>query len=333
MVVSASIYGYIIYRDIFSVNTNFEKTEIFVYVPTGTSYTELETIIAPLVKDMERFRTVVRKKKYMNNVKPGKFLLKKGMNSNAIVTALRQNIPVKLIFNNQETVEKLIRRVSSQIEVDSISLLNSLKNPDFLRENGFTEETILSMFIPNTYDFFWNTSADQFRDKMAKEYQKFWNEERKQKAIQLNLTPLEVSILASIVHKETVKVDERPKVAGVYLNRLRTGMRLQADPTVIYAIKKEMNNFDIVIKRVLYKDLEVDSPYNTYLYLGLPPGPIAMPDITAIDAVLNPEQHDYIYFCASVTNFGYHEFASTLAQHNVNKQKYVTWIMKQSINR
>lgn len=322
-----------IYKDIFSANTKFEKTETFVYIPTGASYSDVETIVTPFVKDMDRFRMVAKKKKYTKNIKSGKFLLKQGMNSNDIVSSLRQNVPVKLAFNNQETIEKFIGRVSSQIEADSISLLNSMEDPKFLKDNGFTKENVLSMFIPNTYEFFWNTSSNQFRDKMAKEYRKFWNDERKAKAEQQNLTPLEVSTLASIVHKETVKTDERPKVAGVYLNRLKIGMRLEADPTVIYAMKKESDDFDTIIKRVLSKDLKIDSPYNTYFYGGLPPGPIAMPDITAIDAVLNPEQHNYIYFCASVTNFGYHEFASTLAQHNVNRQKYITWINKQRIYR
>ena len=139
--------------------------------------------------------------------------------------------------------------------------------------------------------------------------------------------------MASIVHKETAKVDERPRVAGVYLNRLRTGMMLQADPTVIYALKLNSGNFDTIIKRVLYKDLELDSPYNTYKVTGLPPGPIAMPDITAIDAVLNPESHEYFYFVANVENFGYHKFAKTLAQHNRNKEQYVRWINSQKINR
>lgn len=168
---------------------------------------------------------------------------------------------------------------------------------------------------------------------MAKEYRKFWTPERIAKAEAQNLTPLEVSVLASIVHKETVKSDERPRVAGVYLNRLNRGIKLEADPTVIYSVKKNANDFAIEIKRVLYKDLEMDSPYNTYKYGGLPPGPIAMPDVTALEAVLNPEKHNYIFFCASVTNFGYHEFAVTAAQHEVNRQKYVAWISKQGIKR
>jgi UPF0755 protein len=168
---------------------------------------------------------------------------------------------------------------------------------------------------------------------MAKEYRKFWTAARIEKAKALNLTPIQASILASIVHKETVKKDERPRVAGVYLNRYAKGIKLEADPTVIYAVKKAKNDFNIVIKRVLFKDLETNSLYNTYKYSGLPPGPIAMPDITAIEAVLNPEKHNFIYFCASVTNFGYHEFAVTPAQHEVNRQKYVAWINQQGIKR
>jgi UPF0755 protein len=277
---------------------------------------------------------VANKKAYpAKSDKAGRFLLKKGMGSNDIVNALRQNTPIKIAFNNQERLEDFAGRIGSQIEADSLSLLNAFKDKEFLQETGFTEENILSMFIPNSYEYFWNTSAVKFRDRMAKEYRKFWTEERLQKAEKLNLTPLQVSVLASIVHKETVKGDERPKVAGVYLNRLNKGMKLEADPTVIYAVKIKSDNFDQVIKRVLYKDLETDSPYNTYKYVGLPPGPIAMPDITALDAVLNPEKHDYIYFCASVTNFGYHEFAVTPAQHEVNRQKYVAWVNKQGIKR
>lgn len=328
------IYGYMLYRDIFAPNTKFEETEIYVYVPTNSNYEAVKRIVAPYIKNMSRFEMVANKKAYpAKSDKAGRFLLKKGMGSNDIVNALRQNTPIKIAFNNQERLEDFAGRIGSQIEADSLSLLNAFKDKEFLQETGFTEENILSMFIPNSYEYFWNTSAVKFRDRMAKEYRKFWTEERLQKAEKLNLTPLQVSVLASIVHKETVKGDERPKVAGVYLNRLNKGMKLEADPTVIYAVKIKSDNFDQVIKRVLYKDLETDSPYNTYKYVGLPPGPIAMPDITALDAVLNPEKHDYIYFCASVTNFGYHEFAVTPAQHEVNRQKYVAWVNKQGIKR
>ena len=208
-----------------------------------------------------------------------------------------------------------------------------MKDVKFLNDNDFSAKTALSMYIPNSYEFFWNTSAEQFRERMLTEYKRFWNETRLAKAKKIGLTPEKVITLASIVHKETAKVDERPRVAGVYMNRYKIGMLIQADPTVIYAVKLTTGDFDQVIKRVLYKDLEVDSPYNTYKYVGLPPGPIAMPDISAIDAVLNYENHDYFYFVADVKNFGYHKFAKTLSQHNVNRQEYVRWINQQGVNR
>lgn len=329
IVLGASAYGYSIYRKIFADNTSFSEREIFVYIPSGATYKNVEEILNPYLSDMDKFRMTAEKKSYPHNVKSGKFLLKKGMNSNDIVNTLRQNIPVKLTFNNQETMEQFAGRIAQQIEPDSLSILQAITDNDFLTENGFSQETGISMFIPNTYEFFWNTSASKFRERMAKEYQKFWTEERLQKAENLNMTPQEVSTLASIVQKETVKIDERPKVAGVYLNRLSKGMLLQADPTVIFAVKKHTGDFDQVIKRVLFKHLEADSPYNTYKFSGLPPGPIAMPDISSIDAVLNYEKHDFLYFCASVENFGYHEFAKTLAQHNINAAKYQRWVNQQ----
>ncbi len=331
--VGLMIFAYFAYQNVFAPNTKFEEKEVFVYIPTDSDYASVEKIVSPYIENLESFKTVAEKKSYVTNVKAGKFLLKKGMNNNNLINSLRQPLETKLAFNNQERLEDFAGRIGSQIEADSTSLMQAFTDKEFLDENGFTEENVLSMFIPNSYDFFWNTSAVKFRDRMAKEYRKFWNDDRKAKAEKLNLTPLQVSALASIVHKETVKTDERPRVAGVYLNRLKTGMKLEADPTVIYAVKKSENDFNRVIKRVLYKDLETVSPYNTYRNFGLPPGPIAMPDVTAIDAVLNPEQHNYIYFCASVTNFGYHEFAVTPAQHEVNRQKYVAWVNKQGIKR
>lgn len=331
MVTVASIYGYLIYRDIFSPNTSFNDRSVAIYLPSKATYQQVEDSIRPYVKDMDRFRMVAEKKSYPQYVKPGKFIIKKDMNSNDIINSLRQPVPVNLSFNNQETLERAVGRIATQIQADSITLLNAFTDKTFLSENGFTEENVLALFIPNTYEFFWDTSAEKVRERLAKEYRKFWTEERVAKAEALNLTPLEVSSLAAIVHKETVKNDERPRVAGVYLNRLQKGMKLEADPTVIYAMKKESGDFDQVIKRVYYKDLVIDSPYNTYKYEGVPPGPIAMPDITALEAVLNPEKHNYIYFCASVTNIGYHEFAVTVAQHNINARKYAQWVNKLGI--
>lgn len=327
------VYGFILMRQIFSANTKFAEKELYVYIPTDSKYEDVKKIIAPYVENMDRFETVANKRDYPENVKPGRFLFTKGMNSYDLVKTLRLNVPVNLAFNNQERLENLAGRVGSQIEADSLSLLKSFKDSIFLKENGFNEQNVLAMFIPNTYELYWNTSAEKFRDKMIKEYRNFWNKERVAKAAKQGLTPIEATILASIVHKESVKKDERPRIAGVYLNRLRAQMPLQADPTVIYAIKKKSNDFDQVIKRVFYNDLTMSSPYNTYMNVGLPPGPIAMPDITALEAVLNPEKNNYIYFCASVDRFGYHEFAATLEEHNKNAKKYSDWINSQGVKR
>ncbi|GEL09552.1 UPF0755 protein [Flavobacterium glycines] len=327
------IYGFVLIGQIFSNNTKFSQDEVYVHVPTDASYEQVLDSLTPYVTNLERFEMVASKMSYPENVKSGRFLLTKGMNSYELVKAMRSNIPVKLAFNNQERIENLAGRVGSQIEADSASLMKSFKDSIFLKENGFTEENVLAMFIPNTYEVYWNTSAVKFRDKMIKEYRNFWNNERVAKAKKQGLTPTEVTILASIVHKESVKKDERPRIAGVYLNRLRAGMPLQADPTVIFAKKKKDNDFNQVIKRVFYNDLFLNSPYNTYKVVGLPPGPIAMPDITALEAVLNPEKNDFIYFCASTDRFGYHEFAATLAEHNVNAKKYADWVNAQGIKR
>jgi UPF0755 protein len=327
------IYGGILANQIFSKNTKFSESELYVYVPTGSTYEDVKKIIEPFVDNMNRFEMVANKRSYPENIKPGRFLFTKGMNSYELVKALRSNVPVKLAFNNQERLENFAGRVSSQIEPDSLLLLKTFKDSIFLKENGFNEENVFAVFIPNTYEVYWNITAEKFRDKMIKEYHNFWNKERIAKAAKQGLTPVEATILASIVHKESVKKDERPRIAGVYLNRLRLEMPLQADPTVIYAIKKKDNDFDQVIKRVFYNDLFLNSPYNTYKVIGLPPGPIAMPDITALDAVLNPEKNNFIYFCASVERFGYHEFAATLPEHNVNAKKYADWINSQGVKR
>jgi UPF0755 protein len=223
--------------------------------------------------------------------------------------------------------------VAQQIAPDSITLLKAFLDSEFLAAKGFSKENALGMYLPNTYDFFWNTTAENFRDKMWKSYQKFWSEDRKSKATALGLTPKEVMSLAAIVQKESQKADERPRVAGVYLNRLKRKMKLQADPTVIYAMKLQLQNFDMVIKRVLYKDLEIKSPYNTYQYRGVPPGPITMPDMSSIKAVLNAEQHSYLYFVANPNNPGYHLFAKNGREHNRNKKIYTNWLDRNRVYR
>jgi UPF0755 protein len=323
----------VVFVKFFTSNTNFDKDEVYVQVPTGSTYTDVVKIISPYIKNMNDFEVIAKLRSFPNNVKSGRFLFKKGMSAFQLVGAIRRNIPVKLAFNNQERLENLCERLSSQIEPDTTKLLATFRDTVFLRQNDFTKDNVFAMFLPNTYEVYWNISAEKFRSKMLDEYKRFWNKERIAKADALNLTPVQVITLASIVHKETVKKSERPTVAGVYLNRLNIGMPLQADPTVIYALKLRDKNFDQIIKRVLYNDLFINSPFNTYQNNGLPPGPIAMPDVDAIDAVLNPTKHDYLYFCASVEKFGYHEFASTITQHNVNAKKYADWLNAQGTKR
>lgn len=240
--------------------------------------------------------------------------------------------PVNVIFNNQHSLEKLAGRISLQIEADSIFILNSMLEKSFLIQHEFSEKTALGMYVPNSYEFYWNTSADQFRDRMLKEYIVFWTEKRTQQANDLNLNKTQIIALASVVQKETAKVSERPIVAGLYLNRIKSDWALQADPTIIYALK-EKHGQDFIVKRVLLKDLEIDSPYNTYIHKGVPPSLIAMPDISSIDAVLFSNKHNYYYMCASVDNIGYHEFANSLKQHNKNAKKYQRWISEKGINR
>ena len=241
----AAYFAYFVYGVMLSPNTAFNNEEAYIFIPTNASYTEVRAQLEPLLKDIDKFDALAEQKKYTNNIKAGRFLIKKGMNNNDIINSIRsKNVPLKIAFNNQERIEDLAGRIAFQIEVDSLSLLQSMTNVEFLSKNGFTKQTALAMYVPNSYEVYWNTSADAFRDKMLKEYNRFWTKTRLEKAKQLNLTPNEVVSLAAIVHKETAKVDERPRVAGVYLNRIKTGMPLQADPTVIYAVKKESGDFN-----------------------------------------------------------------------------------------
>jgi UPF0755 protein len=327
------VFAIVVYSKYFTNNTKGVTKETYIEIPTDSNFENVLKLVSPYVDNVNDFKFIAGVRSYDENVKPGRFLIKEGMSSFGLVSALRRNMPVNLAFNNQERLENLCDRISSQIEPDTTKLLSVFRDSLFLKQNGFTKENVISMFIPNSYEFYWNVSAEKFRDKMLKEYKKFWTLERLIKAKKIGLSPVEVMTLASIVHKETVKKDERPKVARVYLNRLAQGMPLQADPTVIYAVKLRNNDFDQIIKRVLYADLSIRSPYNTYVNTGLPPGPIAMPDITAIDAVLAPDANNYIYFCASVERFGYHEFAATYEEHQVNAKKYANWLNSTGTNR
>jgi UPF0755 protein len=327
-------FSYYVYNNVFTPNTAFNNDEAHVYIPSGASFAYVVEEVRPLLDDVDTFIAVADRKQYSSNIKSGHFVIKKGMNNNDIINSIRSgNTPIDIKFNNQERLVTLAGHLSRQMEADSTDFITAMNDPAFFKKSGFTQDTALAMYIPNTYEIYWNTTAEDFRDKMYEQYQRFWNTNRLAKAAKLNMTPQEVMSLASIVQKETAKIEERPTVAGLYLNRLRLRMLLQADPTVIYAKKRSENNYDQVIKRVLYKDLEIDSKYNTYKYAGVPPGPIAMPDVSSIDAVLANERHDYLYMVADVTNFGYHKFAKSLSEHNRNKVAYVNWINKNGVNR
>jgi UPF0755 protein len=284
--------------------------------------------------DIDSFDDLVERKKYNTNIKAGRFEIIKGMTNNDIINSIRSNnLPIKLSFNNQETIEKLAGRIAVQIEADSLILLKAMTDSSFLAESEFNKATALGMYLPNSYEFFWNTSAEQFRARMLKEYMRFWNTVRLKKANALGFSPDEVITLASIVHEESKQASEQPRIAGVYINRIKIGMPLQADPTLKFAAYQLPQYKNTVIKRVLNVHKEIDSPYNTYQNRGLPPGLIAMPDISAIDAVLNYEKHKYLYFAADAKRLGFHKFAKNLSQHNVNAREYQRYLSSQGINK
>ena len=325
--------GIYFYKIFYESNTLFNEEYVFVKIPTNSTENQLLDSIGKHVKDLSKFSKAANYKDYFSNIKPGRYKLENGFNNNQIINSLRSNnVPIKITYNNIETFDQLIKRISERIEADSLSLSNVFYEEKFLNDLGLDSESVFSLFIPNTYEFFWNTSAIQFRERILKEFDRFWNDSRIEKSKKLNLNPIEVMTLASIVQKETPKVDERPTIAGVYLNRLERNMKLQADPTVVYTIKKR-DGFDTKIRRVLYKDLRIKSPYNTYVYRGLPPAPIVTPDISAIEAVLNPQKHSFIYFVADVSNPGYHLFSRTNAEHNRKKRQYTNWLKKNRIRR
>ena len=321
------------YKVFFKSNTSFSEDFVYVYVNSGSSQDEMINSISSYIIDVESFIKAAKTKKYLENIKAGRFIIYKGDGNNNIINSLRsKNIPLNITFNNIQTIQEFSGYISKKIEADSMSLIESFTDENFLKSLNLSQESVLSLFLPNTYEFFWNTSADNFREKMVREFNNFWNENRIEKAKKIGLNPVEVSVLASIVQKETPKVDERPTIAGVYLNRLSKRMKLQADPTIVYVIKRK-EGFDKKIRRVLYKDLRIKSAYNTYLNKGLPPGPIVTPDLSAIEAVLNPSSHNFIFFVADVSNPGYHLFSKTLVEHNRKKRQYTKWLKENRIKR
>jgi UPF0755 protein len=296
------------------------KEDTYLYIRTGSSVEDVFTVLEKdgFIKNMNTFKWVAQKKNYARHVNPGRYRIHNKMSNNELINVLRAGIqePTQLVINNIRTVEDLAGRIAGQIEPDTEEIISLFHDKAYIESLGFNEYSIIGMFIPNTYECWWNMSAKGFFERMKKEYKRFWNMERTYKTRQINLTANEVMTLASIIENETGKKDEFRRIAGVYINRLDMGMRLQADPTVKYALG------DFEIKRILKKQTEVDSPYNTYKYYGLPPGPICMPSIEAIDAVLDYEKHDYLYFCAKEDFSGYHNFARSLEQHNKNARSY-----------
>jgi UPF0755 protein len=330
IIILIGINTFWLYRKAFAPNVILaDEKKAYLYIPTGSTYADVMQVIKiqNVVRDFESFEWTARKKKYTDNIHPGRYRLKNRMTNNELVNKLRsgRQDPVLLTFNKIRTLEQLVNRVSEQIEIDPGKLLYLMNMPAVWSKYGLNEYTMKCMFIPNTYEFYWNTSEEKFLDRMFKEYNNFWTAKRVSKAAQMNMTKEQVITLASIIDEETNQDSEKSAVAGVYMNRLRIGMRLQADPTVIYAI----GNFNI--KRVLKKQYEIDSPYNTYLFAGLPPGPICIPEISSIDALLDYTKNDYLYFCAKPDFSGYHSFARTLEQHNRNADLYRRELNKRRI--
>jgi len=322
------------YKIFFWSNTIFENKNSFVFIDRDDDIDSLTIELKSLLKSTDDFILAAEKKGYNKRILPGKYRIEKGMGNNEIINTLRsQRLATTVVFNNQERIEDLAGRIAIQIEADSLELLNAFQDPVFLSENGFNKVDALTMYLPNSYDVFWDITPQDFRKRMLDYHNLFWNKKRMNKSKDLNLSSKDVYILASILQKETIQSKEQNRIAGVYLNRLKIGMKLQADPTVIFALKKESDDFQRIIKRVLYKDLRTKSPYNTYRHEGLPPGPITMPDLSAIDAVLDYEKHNYLYFVASTINPGYHLFAKNLREHNKNKKVYTKWLRKQNIYR
>ena len=326
----AGIKGIDIYRKAFRPNVfTKNKKEYYLYIPTGSSYEDVLGLLYDnnLVKNKTTFEWAAGRMNYRKNIHPGRYKLKNKMTNHKLIVMLRSGLqePVILTFKKTRTLEKLARVISYRIEAEYTEILNLLNNKEYIYQLGFNEHTIKGLFIPNTYEFYWNTSAAQFIKRMLNEHHMFWDKKRTNKAKQMNFTINEVVTLASIVGEESGKEEEKPRIAGVYINRLKKGIKLQADPTVKYAIG------DFTIRRVLSKHLQTNSPYNTYRYYGLPPGPITIPSISSIDAVLNYEKHNYLYFCAKEDFSGYHYFSKSLNQHNKYARLYQRALNKRRI--
>lgn len=333
LTIIAAGVGLYLYNNIWSPNIKLDSATGILKIPTGTDYHQLKNILVQnnLIENENSFALTSKLMKYdSGKIKSGLYEIKDQWSNRDLIKHLRigKQKPVKLTFNNHRTIEDFAGGIAKQIEMDSVALLSYLFDDTFLEENKFSRDELLCQFIPNTYEVYWNTPIDKLIKKLLLEREKFWdNNGRREKAEVLGLNPTEVCILAAIVEKETLVPDEKKTVAGVYLNRLKKGIMLQADPTVIYAIG------DFSIRRVLNKHLLFDDPYNTYMNVGLPPGPIYMPDNSTIDAVLSNEQHSYLYFCVKPDNSGRHVFAKNLVEHGRNARIYHNWLNSRGIKK
>lgn len=329
ILVVGGFFGIKFYSTYFAPNVT--DSEKYLYVKTGSTFENLiaEINAKNILNDVGTFEAAAEKMNLKSRIKPGKYRLDRGMGNRALINKLKSGNqePISFKFQNIRKKENFAAILGKNLETDSLAFVKYLDSAAFAEKYGFNTETFYTMFIPNTYEFYWNVKAEDFFERMHKEYLKFWNAERKAKAEKLGLTPAQVTILASIVDSEALFDKEMKTIAGLYLNRLEKGILLQADPTVIFA------NGDFTVRRVTGPLLRNDSKYNTYKYAGLPPGPITMPSINAIDAVLNKENNNFIYMCAKEDFSGYHNFAVTKAEHEVNAKKYRDALNKRNIFR
>ncbi|MBX7205948.1 MAG: endolytic transglycosylase MltG [Bacteroidia bacterium] len=330
LVLIGAVAGYKGWQMVFSPNVKFtDKKYTFFYIHTGSGYDQVLQQLAneKIISNTLTFDWVAALMNYPKSVKPGKYRILNGMSNRELINLLRSGNQeqVSLVIRSMNSLQDLASLVGRKLEADSSGFYALITNDSVLQSISLNSETIMAMFIPNTYNFYWNTSSEKVFNRLKEEYLVYWNEERRRLADSLGLNPVQVSIVASIVEKETQKRDEMPVVAGVYLNRLKKGMLLQADPTVIFAMH------DPNVRRVTSAMLQTESPYNTYKYKGLPPGPICIPSQMAIEAVLHRNAHQYIYFCAKEDFSGYHNFAENIEQHLVNARKYQHELNKRKI--
>lgn len=332
LLISCGIGGYFAYKAIYQSNVNLgDKRSTIIYIPTGSNFTDVVRILNEnnILKDRASFEFLAEKKKYVNAIKPGKYRILAKMNNNALINLLRAGIQetVELNFNGIRTKTQLVSRLCRRIEADSVSLMYAMHSNEYLRKYGFNSDNVQALFIPNTYQFYWNTSVDEFFDRMAKEYKSFWTIARKKKARAMGFSQTDVAILASIVQAEQCCDKEEKKIiAGLYINRLKQNMLLQSDPTVIFALG------DFTIQRVSHEQTQMDLPYNTYVHKGLPPGPIGFAQESSIDAVLNYNRNDFIYMCAREDMSNKHNFTKSYDQHCVNANKYREEMDKRGIH-